>query len=200
VDAQQKPGPAKAETKSVSIPKEEVYTTSAEEGFKKRLRAEFYSKDDKPVFPYSYDLKMINQSSRGMGASNIFLVRAEEIAQAVNGTRLVFETGRSADEPPGRDILQKKIKSDRIWLVVYLGAGWSTPSMFRFKSAAIQHQTVEFRYGAKNPMVVTSDTMQYFYWVPLPALKEGTYELKLIDTDKGRPVLVRYVDVPKKAA
>src|SRR5689334_15794136 len=67
----------------VSIANGSIYTTSTEDGFKKQLVALFHSENDKPVFPpvfpYSYDLKIINQRSRTMGASNIFVVRGEEI-------------------------------------------------------------------------------------------------------------------------
>lgn len=189
---------AQKEPEPQTIPKNEVFTTSVEQGFKDRLVPAFRStKDgDKPAFPYSFDLKMINQDSQGMGASNIFIVRGDDVAQAVASTRLVFVTGGSADTPPENDISAKKIKSEKLWLVAYLGSAWSGPPKWRFKSANVNKQSIEFAYSTVMPAVMTGDGLQYFYWVPLPPLKKGTYELKLRDADKGRPVLIRYVDVP----
>lgn len=183
-----------AADKPVSISKKEIYTTSAEAGFKKQLVAAFYSKDDKPVYPYSHDLRVI-ESGR-TGASNIFLVRGDDIATAVIGTRLVFASGHPADTPPARDLRSKEIKSKKYWLVVYLGAGFSTPPKWDFVGAKVSKNTVEFSYKACDPIIASGDTIQYFYWLPMPQAERGTHELKLIDTDKGRPVLIRYVDIP----
>ena len=189
------PQPDKADAKPVSIPKEQIYTTSSEDGFKKQLLALFRSKDDTPVFPYSYDLKVIMQDSHGMGASNIFLVRGDDITQAVAGTRSVFATAESADHPPARDGRGRKVKSEKMWLVVYLGCRQSRPPVWQFESVKFHDQTIEFRYKSPEILGGSGDGIQYFYWVPMPALKKGTYELKLIDAGKGRPMLIRFVDV-----
>jgi hypothetical protein len=190
--------PAAENEKPHSIPMDSIYTTSDELGFKKRLRALFVEKDgsEKGVFSYSYDLKMIREASRSMGASNIFLVRGDDITAAVMSTRAVFATGDSADRAPDRNIQQKPIKSEKHWLVVYLGIGWSEPPRWTFKAATIHDRVLEFHYGKVKVKSVSLDNIQYFYWVPLPPLQHGVFEAKLFDVDKGRTTLIRFVDVP----
>src|SRR4051812_41499530 len=64
------------DAKPQATPKGEVYSTSPEQGLKKQLTADFQRTKDgteKPAYPYSFDLKVIYQDSRRMGASNIFL-------------------------------------------------------------------------------------------------------------------------------
>ena len=189
----------KEDAKPVSIAKDEIYTTSGEKGFKEQLYEGYVSGKDgkpKPAFSYTHDLKVI--CSHSMGASNIFMVRGNDIKQAVHGTRLIFALTDSADTPPDRDIDAKKIESEKFWVVVYLGSGWSGPPKWLFKSATIQQKNVEFQYYRPRAQVMatTADIRQYFYWLPLDGLKKGTYRLNLVDADKGHPVLTRYVDVP----
>lgn len=189
--------PQQLDTKTIPIPIGSIYTTSSEDGFKKQLLALFHSKDDKPVFPYSDDLKIIRQESQRMGASNIFLVRGADITAAVHCSRMVFATGHSGDQPPNRDLDGKEIASDNYWLVAYLGNSHSTPPAWRFKGAELRNGSIEFQYSQNpKPVVSSGDRIQYFYWIPLSRLKRGAYELRLIDSDKGRPALVRWVDVP----
>ena len=42
----------------------------------------------------------------------------------------------------------------------------------------------------------SADGLQYFYWVPLPPLQEGSVELRLFEGDKKLPKLTRYVTFP----
>ena len=128
-----------------------------------------------------------------MGASNVFLVTGENIADAVSSTYWSFHLG-ICDEPAGPDIGGKQ-KSHKHWLVAYLGIGQGTPPQWLFQAATIQRQTLEVRYTKPQYAKAGADKIGFFYWVPLPQLKAGTYEVKLIDADKDRVMLTRWVSV-----
>ena len=186
----------KPQATQVSIPKDQIYTTSAEPGFKKRLVAVFRRDKvdrEKGVYPYSYDLKVLE--NQGMGASNIFIVRGDEIKDAVSATRLVFARAVGADEPRKLDANDQEITGKRYWLLVYLGMAGSDPPNWQFKSMSVSDRTIEFTYSKMMPRIRSTDVCQYFYWVPLPELRTGAYELRLFDSGKKRPSLIRYVDI-----
>src|SRR5256885_665804 len=69
----------KKEDATISIPKEEIYTTSSETGFRERLRASFVKSGEnwKPVHDYSQDLDEIGKKH---GPSSVFLVRGDYLA------------------------------------------------------------------------------------------------------------------------
>jgi len=188
----------KMAAKPVSIPKEEIYTTSSEGGFKKRLLASFHSTKEgekrKPVYPYSHDLEVIG---RRHGVSSAFVVRGSEIAEAVYSTRLIHGVGWSPDSPPDDVPLEGR----ECWLAVYLGTGHSEPPKWKFRSCSQKGNTIEFTYDSTIPAdkngvgASSTDGIQYFYWVPLPKVERGTFELKLIDAKKG-PRLIRFMELP----
>jgi hypothetical protein len=85
-------GPDRGEEPKVqTIPLDSVYSTNGQEKLKpvsRRLEE-----------PYGMDLEELYRNSQGMGASNIFLVRGDDLAAAVKATRRVFTGYRSADVP-----------------------------------------------------------------------------------------------------
>lgn len=185
-----------ADVKAVSIPKSEIYTTSDEPGFKKKMVALFWpNKDgpDKAVHPYSYALQGLQNA--GMPGPNVFVVRGEEIKDAISATRLL-RSGGSVDEPPKYDADDREIVSKRHWLVVYLGTFGSEPPRWEFKSMSVSDRMIEFAYSKTKSRYTTHDVWQYYYWVELPELRKGTYELRLFDSDKKRPSLIRVVEIP----
>lgn len=177
-----------------TIGRDVVYSTSGQEGLKKQVDALFKLKEKRkvPAFPYSDHLQELLDHSRGMGASNIFLVRGDDITWAIRGSSWVFGAGETADRPSEGD---DDKKSKKIWLVAYLGGGWSEPARWNLESVEIQEKRIDFRFKEHKPFAATADLVRYFYWVPLDSLKAGTYELRLIDLNLGRPTLARWVEV-----
>jgi hypothetical protein len=163
---------------------------------KKQVEALFELKGKRmvPAFPYSGNLQDLLSATRGVGASNILLVRGEHITWAIRGTAFVFRDGDSADRPSEGD---DEKKSAKLWLVAYLGGGWSAPPRWNLDSVVIQGKCIDFRFKEHKPSAYTTDVVRYFYWVPLDSLDAGTYELRLFDLDRGRPILTRWVDVAK---
>jgi hypothetical protein len=194
--AQETPKGQEKPAQPQTIPLGSIYTTGGQQGLQ-RVSAAFQSVPggpDKPIYPYSYDLKVIFHFSQGMGASNIFLARGDDITQAIKSTRRTFVGGNSADEPAQPEIWSK-ITSNKFWLVVYLGMGYSTPPKWLYQSATIQGKTIEFQYSRPKYSAWSADGIQYFYWLPLPELQAGVYELRLFDGDERRPTLTRWVSV-----
>jgi hypothetical protein len=178
----------KEEAKVVSIPKKDIYTSGSELGFKERLRALFErgegGQSDKPVHKYTRDLGEI---LKHRSPTNLFLVRGYDVAEAIKDTRKVYVSGWP-DNPEPAD--------ENFWLVVYLGTSHSVPCKWTYQSCTVKGNAIEFVYKTfeeRGP--ATTDLMPYFYWVPLPKLETGTFELKLIDAKNG-PKLIRVVDYP----
>lgn len=198
--AQPQPGQKKDDERQM-IAKDQIYTTSPESGFKERLHALFFDtkkgENRKPVHPYSFDLDAIGKQH---SVSSVFLVRGKDVSEAIASTTRIHVDGYSPDSPPDQDIYGKPIKSENYWLVVYLGTSHSEPPRWKFKSCVVADTLIEFTYEPREitgePMGSSTDSIQYFYWVPLPPLKKGTFELKLIEAKKKQPRLIRFVDVP----
>ena len=181
-----------------SIGPDVVYSTSPEEGLKKQVLAVFMRTDGKrdiPVYPYSFHLKMIQMEAGGMGASNVAIVNGDNITDAIKATRWLFTGGMTADKPGHTD---EGKKSNNFWLVAYLGTGWSTPPKWRYDSTVVEGKSIEFRFKSSKANLISGDSILYFYWVPLGPMNPGTFELSLVDTDRGRATLVRSVEIAKE--
>ena len=180
----------KGDAKPVSIPKKEIYTSGPEGGFKERLRAEWQRGEkgelDKPVHKYTDNLAQIEKRH---GPRNMFLVRGFDVTEAIKTTRVIYVSGWSGDPPPDT--------GQNYWLVVYLGTSQSGPCKWTFKSCTVKGNLIEFVYKTyEDPPEGTihpNDLKQYFFWVPLPELDKGSYELKLVDEKRGTK-LIRYVE------
>jgi hypothetical protein len=200
-DAGDKKEPAKPpvaeKDKPVSIPKNAIYTTSGEPGFKQQLVALFRRDKGgglKGEHQFTDDLRSIE--NQGGGSSNVFIVRGEEIKDALSATRLVIGYSAGADEPRKYDAKDQVIVSKRYWLVVYLGTFGSEPPAWEFNSLSVSGHTIEFTYSKSKSRIHSHDIWKYYYWAALPELTSGTYQLRLFDSGKNRPSLIRFVDVP----
>src|SRR5712692_3131813 len=77
--------------KPIDIPLKSIYSTSGQEGLK--------HVKERIEEPYGKDLEEIYRKTQGMGASNIFLARGQDIAEVVNATLRVFTGILPADVP-----------------------------------------------------------------------------------------------------
>ncbi len=148
-----------AEDKVRTIPLDLVYSTSTQKGLRAMSRS-FTGKDGQKKFaePYGYALEQIYLQTQGLGPSNVFLVRGQDIQQAVTATMLVLTGGRSADQPtgegPGKD-----------WAVAYLGVSGSTPRPGRFSPPPLRARrfALATRKAWRRPRTCTS-TFSGFRW------------------------------------
>lgn len=181
---------AKGDTSS--IPLASILTTSPQQGML-HPREVFHeqSKDRKNVVTNGY-LRQILQGTKG-GASNIFLVDATNVNDAVNASFSVLVGARGADTPAPVN------KPDPVrgshWLVAYLGTGPSSPTWWVVESVVVDGSTVRLTYRKTRPTAATRDAHQYYYWVPLPTLDPGSYELKLYTSDRNLVTLMRRVEM-----
>ncbi len=163
-----------------NIPLKSIYSTNGQDGLqilKSRLEE-----------PYGQDLQEMSRSLQG--ASNVFLVRGKDIAAAVRATRLIFMSGRSADVPVQPE---DGLMNDHVWLVAYFGIAGSGPPAWTIKSVDVKDKCIQVRYTKPQLEEGTTDIHQYFVWIPLQKLTEGTYTLELIDEGKEEVMLQRRV-------
>jgi hypothetical protein len=178
------PKEVQAAEEARTIPLEAIYATNGQKGLKPVLR----------LFkePYGHDLNELFRSS-AMGASNLFLVRGEDLAAAVKGTRLVFTGGLPAERVvEGPNVP----KAAPLWAVAYLGTAGSNPPMWLVQSVVLKGPTVRVTFRKEKPLSgSTGDVHQYFVWIPLGQGTARTYTLELFDAEQQEVVLSRRVTV-----
>ena len=103
-----------------------------------------------------------------LGASNAFLVDADNDRDAIEASKSVFFGGRSADVPA--PLNQPDPKLGNYWLAAYLGIGPSGPTAFQIEKASIQGDTIRLTYSHPKAAEVTANVHPYYYWVPLGKL------------------------------
>ncbi len=167
-----------------SIPLGSIYSTSRQKGLKLIKRG---VGDE----AFANELRELYQQSIRMGASNVFLARGDDIAAAVKATWEVFTHGRSASEPVSAD---RRSKSERYWLVAYLGVSGSGPPAWLIKSATVSGRTI--RLAFTKPGASDADLYPYCVWVPLGKLGRGTFTLELFDEERKEGTLSRRVILP----
>jgi hypothetical protein len=141
---------------------------------------------------YGYQLQQIVLNSKS-GASNLFLVPAANIDDAINASREVL-LGGAVVSPPGTVNNPKPLRGG-IWLVAYLGVGHSSPPAYVIKAVSVNGPRIRIAYHVPRPTTATRDIHPYYCWVPLGKLSDGLYKLELYDTDLKEITLVRLVQV-----
>lgn len=176
--------PPKAESpadKVRTIPLESCYATFGGSGCK------FLLASDREPHGHAL-LELIRRHESG--ASNVVLVRAKDIANAVSGARRTFAGGGVGDTPGLPASLEW---APELWMVAYIGKGprgWWT-----VRSAEVSSRTVRVTYALTKRIHATADVLQHFLWLPLDRIEPGTYSLELFDADRREVMLVRRVVV-----
>ncbi len=177
---------AKVETKK--IPVELIYSTSRQKGLK--LLDQGQSDEG-----FEFQMRELQQHAIKTGASNIFLVRGDDIRAGVRATWAVFCAAHSVDYAVNAD---PESKSQKYWLAAYLGVAGSSPPAWLVDSVQIKGNQVVVRYKAAANEIQSDDEHPYFVWVPLGGLMAGTYSLELFEQTKGQTVLQRRVTVKQQ--
>jgi hypothetical protein len=128
------------------------------------------------------------------GASNVILVDANSINDAVKATARVLAGVRSADKPA----ISWNTVSGKHWLLVYLGCGHSNPHKWVVESILIKGNVIRFRYRKPRSSFETADIQHYYYWVPIGKLENGVYTLELYDSGLKSVTLMRRVEIGKE--
>jgi hypothetical protein len=169
------------------IPLKEIYTTSGQEG----LKWIWHRKDqpaDRPVFAKQVDV--LRGISVSTGAPNCFLVRGNDIAEALDATLVAFQHGVNFSAPISRD---DRSKSDQMWLVAYFGVAGSAPPAWTISEVEVLPWRISVTYDT-GPSE-TDDVREYIMWIPLGRLASGRYTLTLFDIHRREAELVRRVVV-----
>lgn len=173
------------------IPLSEIITTSPQKGLLNVEDVLNQEQDDRRRKAATADLRRIKSSPNG--ASNVFLVEAGSICDAVSASAGILAGLRTADTPALTNSVNPSL--GRHWLVAYLGTGPSTPTWWSVERVNAETNKLKLTYRKAPPSPVTSDEHSYLFWVPLEHLAPGTYQLELHDAERDGASLVRRVDV-----
>lgn len=107
-------------------------------------------------------------------ASNIFLSIVPDSKGAFRAA-LRFD-GRS------EVVLPRPGNKSQLWLIAFLGFGSSSPPRWNLDRVEYSPSKVRVTYSpATNVILRTRDSHPFFYCVPLPEPRPGTYDLELFD-------------------
>jgi len=141
---------------------------------------------------YGHQLQQIVLSSKS-GASNLFLVPAGKIDDAIKASSEVLLGGASVSPP--RTVNNPKPLRGSLWLVAYLGVGYSSPPGRLIKAVSVNGPRIRIAYENTHPSTATSDIHPYYYWIPVGKLNDGLYKLELFDIELKEVTLMRLVEV-----
>lgn len=127
------------------------------------------------------------------GSSNVFLVDATSLHDALAASFEVLVGSRSAETPA--PVNAPNPKRGTFWLVAYLGTAPSNPTWWTIESVNVTNNRVVLDYRKAKPTSATADSHRYYYWVPLGKLTPGVYEIQLRDVDQNAVNLMRRVEV-----
>ncbi len=177
------------------IPLESIYSTSGQKNLKKADSGFVHRPDGSKQYAESYGVLLANflAEFRG-GPSNVFLVRAKDIRQAIRGTFLAFIGSRSAEKPVGPEEDPPPPPSD-IWMVAYLGTSGSHPLAWEVRAVEQKGARVRLSYAKGQPE--TNDLHRYFVWVPLGKQQTAIYTLEFFDVEKKQVTLMRRVTLTR---
>jgi len=173
-----------------TIPLSEIVTTSPQKDLQS---VKYVWEKDKTQTPEAFDNFMRQIQTASKGSSNIFLVDATNIHDAMSATFSMLVGLRSADTPAPVKTAQPKRGSH--WLVAYLGSGPTNPTWWTIESVQVSEGKLVLSYRKSKPMPATDDVHPYYYWIALGKLSPGAYKVQLFDTDKGVVTLMRRVEV-----
>jgi hypothetical protein len=128
------------------------------------------------------------------GASNIFLVDANNIAELLRATSFALSDFHPAYEP----VQSSHIVTGNNWLAVYLGCAASESPRWEVQSVSVDKNTIRFTYRQPKRLYSSRDVVFYYYWVPIGALKDGAYNLELYDSGLKSVTLMRRVEIGKE--
>lgn len=168
-----------------TIPLSEIITTSPQ----KDLR----SIDDVVGPKEAYNSYMMRFRNVSDGSSNVFLVDAKKIRDALDASSNVLFGSRSTDTPASQDKPNPERGSH--WLVAFLGSGPSNPVWWTLESVSVKKGKVTLSYRKSKPRPATHDVRPYYFWIPLGKLDPGAYDVQLFDAEKGLVSLMRRVEV-----
>jgi hypothetical protein len=185
---QNDPSEQQARPKLVTIPLDQIITTSPQKGLE-HVRDVFHRKNDDQgaeVF-----LRQLHDVSHG--SSNVFLVDATNMSDALSAGFSILAGSGSADTPA--HVTTSNPKQDSYWLVAYLGTGPSNPTWWTVEQVAVSSGSIVLTYRKSKPAPATDDLRHYYCWVPLGRLDAGAYEVQLLDAEQGAVTLMRRIEV-----
>ncbi len=127
------------------------------------------------------------------GASDVFLVEATGLHEAVAASQEVLLGGRGVKTPVILKNFRERPK--HYWCVVYLGIGPSTPVKWTLKTVSHSNDRVVVQYLSALPGPATEDRQPYLYWIPLGRLRQASMRLELQEQATGATDLMRLVEL-----
>jgi hypothetical protein len=176
----------KNEKRTIGLP--DIVTTSPQKGLQ-HVRDAWAKTNNKQ----SADAFLQQMQKVSIGGSNVYLVDATNLQDALSASLSTLIAPRSADTPAPVNTTNPNRGS--LWLFAYLGSGPSNPTWWIIEKVELEKGKVILRYRPSKPSPATADVHPYYYWIPIGRLEPGSYELQLVNQDENSIRLMRRVDV-----
>jgi hypothetical protein len=171
------------------IPPEQIYALAGQQRLKYVLASKQIDEDGVEILKDLLGYRT--------GASNVFLVRADNIEGALSATHHAFFSGHSVDRPVAS---HSKSRSKSYWLAVFLGH-YHPPLRWTVERAELHQDTIRLLYTSTRELKdleeaieeATYISLPCFYWIPVGTLEQKFYKLELHNTAVDRDVLSRHV-------
>jgi hypothetical protein len=146
-------------------------------------------RDKIPEF-HKQDLLDILSAAKPIGFSTAFLVRGENLKEAIRGTYRAFNLSWDVDEiVPGSKQTDEGEKDGDVWVCAFLGSKPSAPRVFEVDRVEVEGKSVRVMF--KRPLGgLSNDCVPYLVWANLGRLSAGTYQVELIDATPKQPSVV----------
>jgi hypothetical protein len=178
------PGNQQGKDSERTIPLESTYATTGQKNVQ-TIRSDLEA-------TYGKDLDKIYEKVSDTSLSHIFIVRGEDLNQAIKATRRAFTSSQRGDRVIESD---DNSAAAQCWVVAYLGSGSSTPPAWEVRWVKVKGQIVQLAVSEPKRKIASADWHTYLVWVPLGKLEPDTYSLELIDAEKMEVTLMRRVTV-----
>lgn len=175
-----------------SVPLSEVVTTSRQAGMR-HVKKEFAVQGVNAPESAKTINRLAGILNSSGGASNLFLVDAEDITDAIRASSNGIVSSHSAQVPASLN--GTSAGKGSYWLVANLGVGPGSPDRWIVDEITVSGNTVRLSYQQPEPGIRTSDMLSYYFWAPLGKLEPGTYQVELYDADEKAVTLMRRVVV-----
>ena len=183
---------AEAKSPPRTLPLSSVVTTGPQKGMERATKVFRLADGTLDHKAYRNSVEGIEQGTHS-GASNVFLVDAIKVQDAIKASKTVLIGSGSALTPWPVDT-PKPVRGGH-WLVAYLGTAPSTPTWWTVESITVSGRTIRVTYRESPPTGTTRDAVLYYYWAPLGHLGPGIYDLELFDAGRNMVSLMRKVEV-----
>jgi hypothetical protein len=161
------------------------------------LKSIFATLPGRTVSAFPHEFWVRNKEYRQVegvhGPSNLFLVEARDLDEAVAFTHGTFTHGLNIDGPV---CLRAPDPVRSVWLAVHFGSAQSVPTEWEITAVTVTDGIARVTVRRPSALDYTCDHAGYLAWVPLGVRKEKSLRLEVYDESNRETIMTRLVKLP----